>query len=215
MGGGGGAGGFRPSGRRRRLRGAGRPVTLDVRVLGDEHAEDVFALRMQAFRAPRSSLDEWRRHVDLSRYLGAFDGPRLVGVTAVLPLGQHFGGRVVPMGGVATVAVAAEERGRGVAGGAGGRDRVMHDRGDAVSALHRRHRPLRSRAGSSPAVATRGACDRPCGPCPGRPSGCGPFPSPTTTCARRYGSVAVAHDGWLSAAGWWRRPGHGGAQLSP
>ncbi len=185
-------------------------MTLDVRVLGDEHAEDVFALRMQAFRAPRSSLDEWRRHVDLSRYLGAFDGPRLVGVTAVLPLGQHFGGRVVPMGGVATVAVAAEERGRGVAGRllevAIG---VMHDRGDAVSALHPATTGLyRSRgwelAGvrhtwSVPTGALR-TLSRP-GPVRLRAGS----ESDHDLLRACYGSVAVAHDGWLSRPpGWWR-----------
>lgn len=192
-------------------------MTLEIRVLGDEHAADVFALRMQAFRVPPASLDAWRAQVDLSNFLGAFDGSRLVGVTAALPLGQHFGGRAVPMGGVATVAVAAEDRGRGVAGRLlGAAIGMMHDRGDALSALH----PATTRlyrahgwelAGERPVwrVPTAALRDLP-GPGPGSGSEPEPVVLRAGSAADRdriracYERVAPDHDGWLARpAGWW------------
>jgi predicted acetyltransferase len=68
--------------------------------------------------------------------IGAFDGDRLVAMTVALPFGQFFGGRAVPMGGVAAVAVVPDFRGAGLAKqvtraciGA------MRERGEAISSL--------------------------------------------------------------------------------
>jgi predicted acetyltransferase len=46
----------------------------------------------------------------------AVDGGRVVAGAAALPVGQRFGGRVVPAAGVAAVSAAPEARGRGAAG---------------------------------------------------------------------------------------------------
>ncbi|HEV2451444.1 MAG TPA: GNAT family N-acetyltransferase [Streptosporangiaceae bacterium] len=48
------------------------------------------------------------------RHLGVFDGPRLIAAGLVHDMRQWWRGRAVPMAGVAGVAVAPEERGRGV-----------------------------------------------------------------------------------------------------
>ncbi|MBO4269787.1 GNAT family N-acetyltransferase [Microbispora triticiradicis] len=48
------------------------------------------------------------------RYLGAFEGPRLVGAARINPYLQWWHGRPLSMGGVASVTVSPEDRGRGV-----------------------------------------------------------------------------------------------------
>jgi GNAT superfamily N-acetyltransferase len=48
------------------------------------------------------------------RFIGAFDGARLVAAARIHDLTQWWHGRPVPLAGVASVAVAPEERGRGV-----------------------------------------------------------------------------------------------------
>ncbi len=50
----------------------------------------------------------------LDSMLGAYSEGRLVGRLVVLPFGQFFGGRPIPMGGVSAVVVAPDCRGRGV-----------------------------------------------------------------------------------------------------
>ena len=69
--------------------------------------------------------------------LGAFDGRgRLVAGARVAPYEQWWGGRAVPMGGVAAVAVHPDARGRGLAARlVGGLDEVMRGQGQHVSTL--------------------------------------------------------------------------------
>ena len=59
-------------------------------------------------------LAEHERSVRAGGYLGAFDGSRLVAAGRFHDMTQYWNGRAVPMAGVASVAVAPEERGRGV-----------------------------------------------------------------------------------------------------
>jgi predicted acetyltransferase len=69
--------------------------------------------------------------------VAAFLGDRVVGALNVLGFGQWFGGRSVPMGGVATVVVRPEHRGEGVAARLLEEACVrMRERGLAVSTLH-------------------------------------------------------------------------------
>lgn len=66
----------------------------------------------------------------------AVEADRVVGHAAVWPFHQSFGGRPVPMGGVAGVAVAVDRRGRGVGSAllAGCLD-LMAERGLVLSTL--------------------------------------------------------------------------------
>lgn len=80
--------------------------------------------------------------------LGLFRGDRLVAKLSVIPYEQFFGGRAVPMGGVAGVAVVPEERGQGHATAllAAALPR-MRERGQVVSALFQTSAALYRRSG--------------------------------------------------------------------
>ena len=81
--------------------------------------------------------------MEIGHLLGAYDGSRLVASALVHPMRQWWHGRALPMGGVAGVKVAPEERGRGV-----GRQLMtrlltdMASRGYLVSALYPATAPL-------------------------------------------------------------------------
>ena len=102
----------------------------------DELAQDA-RLRSQAFSVDAGPVDPDRPRVPLDRVHVARQNGKLVGTATVFSFGQWFGGRSVPMGGVAGVAVTPEARGKGVA------RRLMHDaivamreRGEVLSALY-------------------------------------------------------------------------------
>jgi predicted acetyltransferase len=70
-------------------------------------------------------------------FLCAWSGEELVGTTEVMPWGQYFGGRSVPMGAVASVAVRPDQRGRGIAPRLLARSvERMHEQGLVISTLH-------------------------------------------------------------------------------
>lgn len=113
-------------------------MDVQIRPLTAEHEEAAYRLRVQAFTSePGAAYDAGTAYVPPERRLGAFAGERLVGHLAVWDFGQWYGGRRVPMGGVAGVAIAPDARGRGV----GGRLLVralagMRERGEVLSALY-------------------------------------------------------------------------------
>lgn len=92
---------------------------MDIRDLTSDDLDAVLDNRKRAF-GPLSGADAetWRTLVSPmlpeGRYLGAFDGPRLVGTARINPYDQWWHGRPLSMGGVAGVTVAPEDRGRGV-----------------------------------------------------------------------------------------------------
>lgn len=59
--------------------------------------------------------ERWAASLAHSHSFGAYDGDRLVSHARVKPYRQWFGGRAVPMGGVASVAVTASHQRRGLA----------------------------------------------------------------------------------------------------
>ncbi len=112
---------------------------FEVRELGLDDVEAAVHLRAAAFANP---VNDVQREVVRSRFerggsLGiAVDG-RLAGMLTVHPLGQFFGGRPVPMGGIASVAVSVEYRGRGIAPAmVTGALAAMRDAGQVLSTLH-------------------------------------------------------------------------------
>jgi predicted acetyltransferase len=111
-------------------------VAIQIRPLRDSELPAAFELDADAFHHPESGRATFLRTVDPARVVGAFDGGRLVAMTVALPFGQFFGGRSVPMGAVAAVAVVPDFRGSGLA------KRVtracigdMRERGEAISSL--------------------------------------------------------------------------------
>ncbi|MFC0863925.1 enhanced intracellular survival protein Eis [Sphaerimonospora cavernae] len=121
---------------------------MEIRELSPGDLDAVLDNRKRAF-GPISARDAeiWREMVTPmlpeGRYLGVFDGPRLTATARVNPYTQWWHGRPVSMGGVASVTVAPEDRGRGV----GGRlMRAVIDRcaelGHAVSALYPATTPI-------------------------------------------------------------------------
>jgi predicted acetyltransferase len=107
----------------------------EIRVLRAEDLEAAWTLDRDAFHTPAERREPFLR-LDPARMVGAFAGRRLVGIAAAHAMQQYFGGRAVPMGGVHSVAVAPDRRGRGL----GGRLLVdllaaMRERGEALSVL--------------------------------------------------------------------------------
>lgn len=115
-------------------------MALVQRALEERDLDQVWDLEREAFHVDPGDEPRWRkweRLIGLERIEGLFLDGRLLATSAVLGLGQWFGGRSVPMGGVRAVAVRAEHRGRGHA------TRVvracleaMRARGEAISVLY-------------------------------------------------------------------------------
>ncbi|GAA0381733.1 UPF0256 protein [Acrocarpospora corrugata] len=91
---------------------------MEIRDLTEADLDAVLDGRKRAF-GPLSegSAAVWRKLVlpflAEGRYLGAFAGNRLVGTARINPYTQWWHGRPVSMGGVASVTVSPEDRGRG------------------------------------------------------------------------------------------------------
>ncbi|MCZ7525709.1 MAG: GNAT family N-acetyltransferase [Acidimicrobiia bacterium] len=112
-------------------------MDVEIRPPADEEADALFSLMREGFATPAHRFDRWISHTRFDRYLGAYVGGGLAGALEVLELGQWFGGRSIPMGGVASVAVAPEWRGQGLAPRLV--TRAIHEmraRGEAISTLY-------------------------------------------------------------------------------
>lgn len=90
-------------------------------MVGEAEIAECGRLLSLAFAGPRERSEEWVRlgGVENMRVLreggreGGRDGDRVVACLMRIPMGQYFGGKSVPMVGIAGVAVAPEDRGRG------------------------------------------------------------------------------------------------------
>jgi predicted acetyltransferase len=94
----------------------GRLMTRDLTA---DDLDAAFDVRSRSFGRLSPSLREWwigvqRVSIEEHRSIGAFDGERLVAHARVHSYEQFWGGRPMPMGGVAGVVVAPDARGRGV-----------------------------------------------------------------------------------------------------
>jgi predicted acetyltransferase len=124
-------------------------MTLDVKIVPVEDFPALATLSREAYgtdatsAASASWTDAWVASLAHSVSVGAYDAGKVVSHARVKPYAQWFGGRAVPMGGVASVAVAASHQGRGA-----GRATVaallpvMRERGYVVSALFPSTLPL-------------------------------------------------------------------------
>jgi len=113
---------------------------VQIRIADPAQLEKFAAMREQGYGIPAGRRAAWAEQMLSSgraeRLLGAYRGDRLVGMLNVLAFEQFFGGRAVPMGGVASVVVVPEERGRGIAPRmlAAALD-LMAERGEVISTL--------------------------------------------------------------------------------
>jgi predicted acetyltransferase len=90
--------------------------TVSIRPLGDEaEATALGAIEGWAFGFPPPESLSWFKNAGPENVRVALRGTRVVGGLLLVPMGQWFGGTSVPLVGIAGVAVAPEERGRGVA----------------------------------------------------------------------------------------------------
>jgi predicted acetyltransferase len=92
---------------------------MQIRPLGTEDLETFRDIIARAFG--HHSDEDWeagaRRlapSLAAGRFLGGFDGDRLVGTAAILEFTQWWHGQPVSMGGISAVTVAPEDRGRGI-----------------------------------------------------------------------------------------------------
>ncbi|MEV4258098.1 GNAT family N-acetyltransferase, partial [Spirillospora sp. NPDC049652] len=115
---------------------------MEIRELTAADLDAALDNRVRAFgHVPEADVRSWREGsasvMAAGRQLGGFDGGRLVSTARVLAFRQWWEGRAVPMGGLAGVTVAPEDRGRGA-----GRAVVTAalrralELGDVLSALH-------------------------------------------------------------------------------
>jgi predicted acetyltransferase len=115
---------------------------VEIRELAEADRDDVVRIRALAF-GPSSSPPPKPLVVPGAAGLVAEVDGRVAAVLAVRHTAQHFGGRSVPMGGVAGVAVDAHARGRGVASALLDTAlRDMRERGQCLSALYATAPPL-------------------------------------------------------------------------
>lgn len=85
------------------------------RIQSDADVKACARLIHYAFSPPLASAEEWIRMGGLEHLRVERDGNDIVACLLRIPMGQYFGGKSVPMTGVAGVAVAPEARGRGFA----------------------------------------------------------------------------------------------------
>lgn len=125
-------------------------VVIDVRTPRDDERELLHEMSQHAFsdRPHPFNEEEDRAGHPLDRRLVATVNGHVAGKLAVWEFGQWFGGRRVPVGGLASVVVKPEFRGRGIA------TRLLHtvleqmrDRGEVLSSLYPMNHTLYRRAG--------------------------------------------------------------------
>jgi predicted acetyltransferase len=90
-------------------------MDIELRTPTREDIDAIFDVRAQAFAVKESDRERWTNLVDPAGMVTAFLGTEVIGSLNVIGIGQWFGGRALPMGGVATVVVRPEHRGEGIA----------------------------------------------------------------------------------------------------
>jgi predicted acetyltransferase len=116
--------------------------SLRTRDLTTDDLDSAFDVRSRSFGPLDPSMRDWwndvnQESINAHRAIGVFDDDRLVAQAKVRSYQQFWGGRPIPMGGIAGVVVAPDARGRGVG------SRLMaaiaersRELGDLVSALY-------------------------------------------------------------------------------
>lgn len=105
-----------------------------------------------AFAFPPSDAESWMRKGGLENFRIVRRGKNPIACLVQIPMGQFFGGRSIPMVGIAGVATAVHARGTGVATDMMRATlRELHRNGIPLSTLYPATRPLYRRVGYEPA----------------------------------------------------------------
>jgi predicted acetyltransferase len=121
---------------------------IEIRPPTEGDREAIARVMRLSFPIPLSHMGTLIERLWLPSFLCAFRGPELVATTAAHPLSQWFGGRAVPMAGVAAVATVPELRGTGVGSALVAEAlRAARDRGTAISTLYPATVPVYRRLG--------------------------------------------------------------------
>lgn len=126
---------------------------MEIRDLAPDDLDALFDLSARAFGpTPASERSRGRAPLEEAiadgRVLGCYDGGRLIGSGRYHPMQQWWHGAAVPTGGVASVYIAPEERGRGVGARlAGALVELIAERGMPLSMLYPATAPVYRRAG--------------------------------------------------------------------
>ncbi|MFO0567230.1 MAG: GNAT family N-acetyltransferase [Polyangiaceae bacterium] len=123
--------------------------SLEIRPLaGESELAELAKIESWAFGPSPDDCAGWLSRAGLPNVRVALRGGRVLGGLLLVPMGQWFGGRSVPMTGVAGVAVAPEARGEGVARQLMARVvRELREQGTAISTLYPATLPLYRHAG--------------------------------------------------------------------
>jgi predicted acetyltransferase len=112
-------------------------MSTTFRSISEHDVPAVSRMAALAFAGTAENSAEWIRDAGLENSRVLEDDGRAVASMLRIPMGQFFGGRSVPMIGIAGVAVAPEARGRGYARTMmRAAIREMHEEGTAISCLY-------------------------------------------------------------------------------
>jgi predicted acetyltransferase len=112
-------------------------TATQLRILGDQDVEQAWEQNVVAFASDPADKPGWLAGFVPGEAVGAFDGERLVAKARARAFRQWWGGRSVPMAGIASVTVAPDQRGRGLARAVVRRAlELAAQRGDAVAVLY-------------------------------------------------------------------------------
>ncbi|MFO0839451.1 MAG: GNAT family N-acetyltransferase [Phycisphaerae bacterium] len=124
------------------------PSPVETRIPTDDDLAQYGEITSNAFHYPIERARPYFDSVGIDNLRVARLDGRVAGGIAMIPMGQFFGGRSVPMVGVAAVAIAPEYRSRKVAGTLM-REAIcdMHARGVPISTLYPATQPVYRRVG--------------------------------------------------------------------
>lgn len=136
----------------------------------DASQEALIAIISDSFDFPRPWADQFAERVGRDSFRAVHVNGELAGGLSLLPMGQYFGGRAVPMTGISTVAVTPHHRARGAATAIMEHAvRELHEDGCPLSTLYPATQTLYRRSGYEQAgsrwevrvkLSTIGICDR-------------------------------------------------------
>jgi predicted acetyltransferase len=121
---------------------------LHLAVASEAQRAELTPILAHSFGFPATDTPGWFDRAGHDNVLAFGDGAQVAGGLLLVPMGQWFGGRSVPLHGVAGVGVTPERRGSGVATRMmAAALRTMRDRGAALSTLYPATVPLYQRVG--------------------------------------------------------------------